>query len=340
MDQQSAHQRLAALVGGYFVSQAISVAARLGIADRLRDGPRTADELARATGTHARSLHRLLRTLAGFGVFAADDGGRFRLTELADLLCAGAPGSLGAAAVSIGELYYAAFGELHHSVGTGLPAFDRVFGRPLFDYLATNPGAARTFDAGLVDLRAKATAAVLDAYDFSGVRRLVDVGGGTGDLISVVLEKYPTMRGILFDRPHVVAQARAAVHAAAGPDRCTLVGGNFFESVPAGGDVYLLRHVVHDWDDDRANRILTNCRRAMTRPGKLLLVESVIRPGNEPSLGKVMDLAMLALTSGRERTEPEYRELLGASGFRLARVIPTSADIHVIEAAPTQGTSR
>jgi hypothetical protein len=324
------------MIGGYFATQAIYVAARLGIADQLRDGPRTAGELAQLTGAHAGSLHRLLRTLAGFGVFAADDAGRFRLTELAEPLSTGAPDSLAAAAVSVGELYYAAFGELLHSVETGLPAFERVYGRPLFDYLAANPEAARVFDAGLAGFRRQVTEAVLDAYDFSSVRRLVDVGGGTGDLLAALLAKHPAMRGTLFDRPHVVDHSRAARLADVGRDRCDLVGGDFFASVPAGGNVYLLRHIVHDWDDDRAVRILTNCRRAMDLQSKLLLVESVIRPDNEPSLGKVMDLAMLAVTGGAERTEPEYRGLLKASGFRLVRVIETSAEIHVIEAVPDE----
>jgi len=328
------------MIGGYFLSQAIYVVARLGIPDRLHGRPLSAGELARVTGTDAGALGRLLRTLTGFGIFTTDDDGWYRLAELGELLCAGAPGSLGAAAVSVGELHYGAFGELLYSLRTGRPGFDKVFGLPLFDYLAANPGAARTFDAGLAEFRSRATEAILDAYDFSDVRRLVDIGGGTGDLLAALLAMYPEMNGTFFDRPHVVEQARASIPADVGRDRCTLIGGDFFASVPAGGDLYLLRHIVHDWDDDRALRILSNCRRAMARRGKLLLVESVIRSGDEPSLGKVMDLAMLAVTGGAERTEPEYRDLLEASGFRLARVIPTSADIHVIEAVPTAGTSR
>ncbi len=352
MHQPSAERRLAGMIGGYYLSQAIYVAARLGVADLLRDGPRTAGELAQASGTHARSLHRLLRTLAGCGIFAADEAGRFQITELAELLQSDVPGSLRAQALLLGGLQYAAFGELLHSVQTGRPGFDRAFGMPLFDYLAANPESAQTFDAALAAFRSQATTALLEAYDFSGCKTLVDVGGGNGNLLSAVLARYPSMKGVLFDRPHVVEHARAALHAAVRQDRCALVGGDFFESVPVGGDVYLLRHILHDWDDDKAMRILKNCRRAMNpspyplprdrgegrvsedRPGKLLLVESVIQPGNEPSLGKFLDVAMLALTGGTERTEPEYRELLEASGFRLARVVPTSADIDVIEATP------
>jgi hypothetical protein len=322
------------MIGGYYTAQAIYAAAKLGIADRLRDGPQTAGQLVQATGTHARSLHRLLRTLAGFGIFAWDDEGRFRLTELAELLRSDVPGSLRAEALIVGEIQYPAFGELLHSLQTGRPGFDKAFGMPLFDYFAANPEAARTFDAGLVGLRSQAATEMLDGYDFSGVRKLVDVGGGTGSLLSAVLAKYTTMKGILFDLPHVVEQAESPLHAAGVRDRCELVCGDFFDSVPPGGDVYLLRHIIHDWEDDRAIRIVENCRRAMNRPGTLLLVESVIQSGNEPSLGKILDLVMLALTGGTERTEPEYRELLEASGFCLARVVPTSAEIHVIEANP------
>jgi hypothetical protein len=310
MGQPSARRRLANMIGGYYLAQAIYVTAKLDIADRLRDGPQTAGQLARATGTHARSLYRLLRTLAGSGIFAQDVGGRFRLTELAELLCGDVDGSLRAEALCVGETHYAAFGELLHSVQTGRPGFDRAFGMPLFDYLAANQEVAQAFDAALTDLRSRATAAMLDGYDFSGVTRLVDVGGGTGSLLSALLTRYASMRAVLFDLPHVVEQARVFLDAAGLQDRCALVGGDFFASVPAGGEVYLLRHILHDWDDDEATRVLVNCRRATNGAGKLLLVESVIQPGNEPSLGKALDLVMLAVTGGTERTEPEYRALV------------------------------
>jgi hypothetical protein len=322
------------MIGGYYLTQAIYVCAKLGIADRLRDGPRSAEQLAQATGAHAQALHRLLRTLAGFGIFAQDDAGQFRLTELADLLRGDVPGSVRAEACATGDTHYAAFAELLYSVQTGRAGFDKAFGMPLFDYLAANEEAAQTFDAGLARLRAQAAAAVLEAYDFSGTTRLVDVGGGAGSLLTAILARYPAMKGTLFDRPHVVKQAKTCLHAAQMQDRCALVGGDFFDSVPAGGDAYLLRHIIHDWDDDRALRILKNCRQTMHRRAKLLLIESVIQSGNEPALGKHLDLLMLALTGGTERTEEEYRALLEASGFRLTRVVPTAAEIHAIEAAP------
>lgn len=334
MDQPSARQQLAAMLGGYYLSQAIYVVARLGLADLLGDRPRTSEELAPATGGHPRSLHRLLRTLAGFGIFR-EEAGLFYLTGLSELLRGDAPGSLRATAVTLGETHYPAFGELLHSVRTGRPGFEKVFGVSLFEYFAANPEAARDFDAAMEGLRSQAAGAMLEAFDWSGARTLVDVGGGTGGLLEAVLTRYPAMRGVLWDLPHVAEAAEARLLASGVGDRCAVAGGDFFESVPAGGDVYLLRHIIHDWDDARALRILANCRRAMDGSGRLLLVESVIRPSNEPSLGKSLDLLMLALTGGTERTEAEYRGLLRAAGFQLVRVVPTSADFDVLEAVPS-----
>jgi ubiquinone/menaquinone biosynthesis C-methylase UbiE len=333
MDQLAPWQPLAELMNGYYVSQAIFVVARLGIADQLRNGPKNVGELARATKTHARSLHRLLRMLAGLGVFAEDADGCWRLTETADLLRSDTPGSLRATAYSSG-LTFVAFGELLYSVQTGRPGFDKAFGMPLFAYLAAHPDEAKIFDEGLASFREQAGAAMLQVCDFSAVEQVVDVGGGTGTLLVALLAEYPALKATLFDLPHVVDQARARLAAAGICDRVTLVGGDFFSSVPAGGDVYLLRHVIHDWNDERAIEILRNCRRAMRKTSKLLLVESVVEPGDEPSLAKSYDLIMLAVTGGMERTEQEYHDLLSASGFALERIVATMAGVHVIEAAP------
>jgi len=334
MSQPTPKQRLAGLIGGYSLTQAIYVAAKLGIADWLHEGPQHADQLAKATGAHGRSLGRLLRTLVAAGIFTQDNEDRLGLTELSELLRSDVPGSLAAQAISVGETHYAAFGHLLHSVRTAAPGFDAAFGMPLFDHFAANGHAAHTFDAALADFRASAAAAMLEVYDLSGVTTLVDVGGGNGSLLSATLAEHPSMRGILFDLPHVVERAGADGSALGASDRCELVGGDFFESVPAGGDVYLLRHIIHDWNDEKAGRILENCRRATGGAGKLLLVESIIRPGNAPSLAKSLDLTMLAVTGGMERTEDEYRELLETSGFRLARVVPAPFEIDVIEAVP------
>jgi ubiquinone/menaquinone biosynthesis C-methylase UbiE len=320
-------------MNGYYVSQAICVVARLGIADQLRDGPKDVGQLAHATKTHARSLHRLLRMLAGLGVFAEDADGCWRLTEIAELLRSDTPGSLRATACS-SELTFVAFGELLYSVQTGRPGFDKAFGMPLFTYLAAHPEEAKIFDEGLAGFREQAGAAMLQVCDFSAVEKVVDVGGGTGTLLVALLAEYPALKATLFDLPHVVEQARARLAAAGIGDRVTIVGGDFFTSVSAGGDVYLLRHVIHDWDDDQALEILRNCRRAMRKTSQLLLLESVVEPGEEPSLAKSYDLIMLAVTGGMERTEQEYHDLLSASGFDLERVVATTAGIHVIEAAP------
>jgi ubiquinone/menaquinone biosynthesis C-methylase UbiE len=333
VDQPETLHRLTGLVNGYYVSQAICVVARLGIADQLRDGPKYVGQLALATKTHARSLHRLLRLLAGLGIFAEDADGCWRLTEIAELLRSDTPGSLRATACSSG-MTFVAFGELLHSVQTGRPGFDKAFGMPLFAYLAAHPDEAMTFDEGLAGFREQAGAAMLQVCDFSAVEQVVDVGGGTGTLLVALLAEYPALKATLLDLPHVVEQARARLAAAGIGDRINLVGGDFFTSVPAGGDVYLLRHVIHDWNDDQAIEILRNCRRAMRKTSKLLLVESVVEPGDQPSLAKSYDLIMLALTGGMERTEQEYHDLLSASGFALERIVATTAGIHVIEAAP------
>jgi len=230
-----------------------------------------------------------------------------------------------------GELYYAAFGELLYSVRTGKVAFDKVYGLPIFDYLGQHPEQAGLFDETMVGVHGRETAAMLAAYDFSGIRVLADIGGGNGSVLTTVLQKHPDMRGILFDLPGVAERARAKLEAAGLTDRCRVVGGSFFESVPGDADAYLLRHIIHDWDDARATRILQHVHRAMAADGKLLVVESVIPPGNEPSFGKSLDLAMLVLPGGEERTADEYRRLYETAGFRLTGIVPTTAGVSVID---------
>ncbi len=326
-------EQMSRMLTTYWVSQALYVAAKLKLADRLKDGPRTADELASATGTHAASLYRLLRALASVGVFAEDDGHRFALTPLAECLRSDVPGSQWAMAVMNGEEHYLSWGELLYSVQTGKPAFEKLFGAGVFDFLSRDPEKARIFDEAMVGVHGRETAAMLDVYDFSGVRVLADVGGGNGSLLMVVLKKYPGLRGILFDLPGVAERARANLAAAGLSGRCEVAGGNFFDTVAGGADAYLLRHIIHDWDDERAIRILKNVHRAMGDGGRLLVVESVIPPGNAPSFGKLLDLTMLVIPGGKERTEKEYRELFTAAGFRLTRIVPTAAEVCVIEGA-------
>jgi hypothetical protein len=321
------------LIVGYRLSLALHVAAKLGLADLLEDGPRSVEELARAAGAHPPSLYRVLRLLASEGVFAETDPRRFELTPLAAPLRRDAPDSLRARAIFDGEEWnWRAWGQLLHSATTGEPAFERAHGTGFFEYLAEHPAAANGFNALMAEQTAPWARAVVEAYDFSGVGTLVDVGGGYGALLAAVLAAHPPMRGVLYDRPHVVAGARPRLEAAGVADRCEIAGGDFFAAVPAGGDIYLLKHILHDWDDDRCAAILRNCRRAMPGGGRLLVVEALLPPGNEPSYGKYLDLAMLVLLTGRERSEEEYARLLEAAGFALSRVIPTRSEVSVLEA--------
>lgn len=325
---------------GFVVPRAIYAAASLGIADHLADGPRSVAELAAATGADARSLYRLLRALASVGVFRERRDGQFALTLLAATLRRAAPGSIRDFVLFHGstELQWLPWGELPHSVRTGRSAFERVHSRPLFEHLAQHPDEARVFAAAMAWLTGQFAAALLAAYDFAPLPRVVDVGGGNGRLLTAILQAHPTLRGTLFDRPSVVDRAHALLKARGVAERCAVVGGDFFAAVPEGGDAYLLKNVVHDWDDERALVILTNCRRALGEGGRLLLMESVIPPGNGPSLGKLLDLDMLVTTSGgRERTAAEFRLLLAAAGFRLTRIIATAAPLSVIEAVPDSG---
>jgi O-methyltransferase domain/Dimerisation domain len=319
------------MLTGFWTSQAIHVAAQLGIADLLRDGPRTADDLARAAGAHGRSLYRLLRALASVGVFAEDGAGRFGLTPLAACLRSDVPGSQRATAIAMGEEHYRAWGDLLYSVRTGQTAFDHLYGKPIFQYLADNPRAAQLFDEMMTGVHGAETAAMLEVYDFTPIGTLVDVGGGNGTTLAAVLARDPLLHGILFDRPDVIERAREPLKAAGMEYRCLLVGGDFFASVPVGGDAYLLRHILHDWNDGQCLTILGNIRKAMLPRAKLLIVESVIPPGNEPCFAKFLDVNMLAIPGGMERTAEEYRQLLQGAGFKLSRIIPTRMEVSVIE---------
>jgi hypothetical protein len=322
------------LLSGYWTAQCIYVAAHLGLGDLLADGPQSVAHLAEATGTHAPSLYRLLRGLASEGIFAEDAEGRFGLTPLAECLRSDRPDSQRALALMNGEEHYRCWGELLYSVRTGQTAFEKLYGQPIFSWLAGQPRAAQIFDAAMVGVHGAETAAMLDAYDFAAIGTLVDIGGGNGSLLTATLQRHPRLRGVLFDRPDVIERARPLLEQASVSDRCTVVAGDFFQSVPAGGDAYLMRHIIHDWDDGRALAILKNVRRVVPAAGKLLLVEGVVPPGNGRSFTKMLDLTMLVIPGGKERTEGEYRELYAAAGFRLSRIVPTRGEVSVIEGVP------
>jgi hypothetical protein len=320
------------MISGFWISRAIYIAAKLGIADHLRNGHKTVDELAAATETHAPSLYRVLRALASVGVFTEDEKGGFAATPIAETLRTDAPGSLRAfATVELGEEHYPAWGELLHSVKTGKIAFDRAFGMPVWKFFEQNPENAKTFNDAMTGMTLAVNDAVLSSYDFSSITKIVDVGGGHGSLIASILKANPQMKGVLFDALSVAEGAQNRIEAEGIADRCEVVSGDFFQSVPVGGDAHILKWIIHDWDDERSITILRNCHRAMTENGKLLLVEAVVPRGSEPHFSKFIDLNMLVMTGGRERTEDEYRTLLEASGFKLTTIIPTDSPMSVIE---------
>ncbi len=323
------------LANGFMVSQAIYVAAKLGIADLLAEGPKNCEEPAKAADAHAQSLYRVLRVLASMGVFAQDAEGRFRLTPLAEPLQSAVPGSLRAYAIMRGEAWHwRPWGVVLQGVKTGQTPFQRVHSVDFFHFLGENPEAAEVFNEAMRARQEQENRGVAAAYPFGGSRTVVDVGGGNGGLLASILEANPGVRGILFDLPHVAAAARERLEALGLTGRYRCIAGDFFTSVPEGGDAYLLSNVIHDWDDAPATRILTNCRRTMKPAARLLLIETIVPPGNDPSVAKLIDFQMLVLTGGRERTEAEYRALLESAGLTLARIIPTVTPISVLEAAP------
>ncbi len=324
------------LASGSWIGQAVHVAAKLGIADLLEDGPKSPATVAGAIGAHAGALHRLLRALASLGIFAEDADGRFALTPLAEGLRTNAPGSLRAYAIMMGEeWHWRAWGELLHSVRTGQPAFEHVFGCHVFTYFGEHPEAAGVFNAAMTSRTGQETAAVIAAYDWPVSGTIVDIGGGQGALLNAILARSPEARGVLFDLPHVMAAAREFIGRTGLADRCELAAGDFFEQVPKGGGLYLLKRVIHDWEDERAIAIMRSCRAAMGETSRLLVIEHVLPPGNAPSWGKLLDLQMLVLTpGGRERDEATFRALLASAGLRLERIIPAGPTASLIEAVP------
>jgi len=322
------------MMTGYWVSQALYVAARLGVADLLADGPRLVEDLAKQTQADAPTLRRLFRALASVGVFTEARSDAFALTPLAALLRTGTPDSMHALAIMYGEEQYRVWGNILHSVKTGETAFNAQFGMSYFEYLAQHPEADRIFNQAMSGYTAQLVHAVVEAYDFSPCRTIVDIGGSYGTLLAAILRGNPAARGVLFDQPHVATAAERHLASAGMADRCTIVSGDFFLEVPSAGDAYLLAQILHDWNDDRCVAILRHCRQAIPAHGKLLVIEVVLPEGEEPSFGKWLDLHMLVMLGARERTAGEYSALFKAAGFELNRVIPTSAGASVVEAVP------
>jgi hypothetical protein len=327
-------QHVVQLATSYIVSTTLQLAVQLDVADHLTAGPRTASELAAATGSNEDALYRVLRALASVGVFDEVEPRTFALTPAADILRKDSPRSIHDLVLFIADpLHLRVYADAIHSVRTGRPAADVTLGIPIFKYFADHPEYSDIFNNAMTTMSAAIVPAVLDAYDFSGIGTLVDVAGGHGEVLTSILRKYPAMRGVLIDLAHVVAGAKPHIAAAGVSDRCQSVTGDFFKAVPPGGDAYLMKHIIHDWDDERAAQILRTIHTAMgSTRGTVLLIEGVLAAGNEPGLGKLMDIEMLLLPGGRERSADEFRALFDRAGFDLTRIVPTKSPVCVIEA--------
>jgi hypothetical protein len=338
------------MLNGVHVAGAIGCVAKLGIPDLVEAGPQSAHELAAQIGAHPGALYRLLRATASVGVLAEGPDGKFSQTPLSAVLRRDAQPTLRALAIMGASAWHMRGWErLEYSVRTGRTALDEIFGKPLFEHFQQNPAEAQIFNDAMTSLSMIDSPAIADAYSFEGVGSVVDVAGGHGLLLATILARYPNLKGTLFDAPHVIAGAKdgplkpflgrlgPSNEARLGPSndvRCTLVAGDMFASVPAGADAYMMKHIIHDWPDERCIQLLKLCRNAVNPGGRLLVVDCVIQPGNEFSPAKFLDLQMLLFPGGRERTEQEFRDLLAASRWRLNRIVPTAAGEAVVEGFP------
>jgi cyclopropane fatty-acyl-phospholipid synthase-like methyltransferase len=335
--QPNPFQQLLGIASGYILSCSLWVAAELDIASHLGDGPKSATELARLTQTNPDILARVLRCLAMTGIFVETAPATFGLTPAAELLRKDAPQSQRDSVIWLSDpFHHRMFGDLLHSAKTGQPAVEHATGKTAFEYFADDEVEGRRFHAAMTSFSASQISALLEAYDFSACKSLIDVGGGHGHLVCEVLGKYPQMKGVVFDMADVLGETRAKIGQRGLGSRCEAAAGNFFQSVPEGFDAYLMKSIIHDWDDEKASVILKNCRRALegNPNGKLLLVEMVRPVGNEPHFSKILDIEMLIFPGGRERSEEEFKTLLANNGFRLTRILPTKSPMCVIEGVP------
>lgn len=311
------------IIGNVLVARSLAIAAELGLADLVQTEPQSVTELAHATGTHADSLYRLLRMLASYGVFAEDDGGLFHPTPMSLLLETDRPDSL-RDLLTLGwqDIAWDTYRQLPHTIRTGETAFDAAFGATFFDYLAGHPEANASFDSAMALFSGPENGMIAAAYDFGQFARIVDVGGGTGGLMAAILSAHQGVRGVLFDQPQVVANM-TGIEASAIRERCEPIGGDFFESVPAAADAYIMKRILHDWDDEAAIRLLLRCREAMNTDARVLVIDAVMQAGNAPDPNKFMDVSIMALTRGRERSETEFQRLFTEAGLRCTEVFPT-----------------
>jgi len=333
-DEAAAASRLMDMAIAHWQAELLLQAAEMSLADKFAgDAPRGAVELAAEYGMRPREFYRFLRALAGLGVLASAGGDNFRLTGLGAALRTGAPGAARSAFIAlVGDMVKPSWKHFDHGLFTGDTGFEKAHGMGLFEYLRHNPGMAQFFSETMVGFHGREPPAVAEAYDFSGIGSLVDVGGASGNMLGHVLSRHPGVKGVLYDLPHVVADAPPLLEAHGVADRVTIESGSFFESVPAGHDAYLLSHIIHDWDERENATILRNVREAMKPDGKLLIVEMVLPEGDEPHMGKMLDMMMMLVPGGEERTPSEYAQLLEPNGFRIERVVPTNSAVSVVEA--------
>ncbi len=334
MSPEAAASRLMEMTIAHWVGELLLQAAEMSLADKFSgDAPRSARDLADEYGMRHRELYRFLRALTGLGLLTSAGDDSFRLTDLGAALKTGAPGAARSAVIAlIGDMVKPAWKEFDHGLLTGDTGFEKAHGMSLFEYLQKNPGMATFFSETMVGFHGREPPAVAEAYDFAGIGSLVDVGGASGNMLGHVLSRHPGVKGVLFDLPHVVTDAPPLLESFGVQDRVTIEGGSFFESVTAGHDAYLLSHIIHDWDDGENATILGNVRRAMKPDGKLLVVEMVLPESDEPHMGKMLDMMMLLVPGGEERTPSEYSRLLEPNGFRMTRVVPTASPVSVVEA--------
>lgn len=329
------HVEVIQMASAIWLARAVYAAARMKLADILADGPRSVSEIAQETGLHARSLYRLLRALASRGLLSEVTPRSYALTNLGAALKTGAPGGARAMVLTIGgDWQWKAWDHFYHSLKTGQPGLGEAFGVGLFEYLTTHPEDSARYDEAMMGFYSAVGPAVVAAYDFSPFKTVADLGGGTGTLLATILRAHEKLRGTVFELAYAAPRARQTIESLGLSARCEVVEGDFFKSVPAGRDAYILSHVLHDWNDEQAVSILRNCRKAMGPDGKLLIVEAVLPPGDAPHPGKLIDLLMLTVTGGLERRADEYGDLLAAAGLKLARVVPTTIPQSVVEAVP------
>jgi copper chaperone CopZ len=322
------------ILNGAHVAGAVSCLAQLGIPDLLEDGPKSVEELAQQTEAQPEALYRLMRATACVGVLTEGSDGKFSQTPMSAVLCThGQPSLKGLAIMGGREWHGRGWSHLEYCVKTGEQAINKIYGVPIFEFFSKNPEEAQIFDDAMTGLSAIDGPAVADAYNFDEIQTIVDIGGGRGHLLATLLQRNPHLKGTLYEVPHVLAGAKVGV-LKAHANRCNFASGDMFSSVPTGADAYIMKHIIHDWPDDACIRILKACRQGVNPHGKLLIVDCVIQTGNDFSPGKFLDLQMLIFPSGRERTESQFVELLAAAGWKLSRIVPTTAQDSIIEGVP------